>query len=61
MFGTDLSRDYDAAAKLGLDPQMMFAAGLEGALCDDEARSRLVQIGEEFDWAGLAKAESPVP
>jgi aminodeoxyfutalosine deaminase len=61
MFGTDLSRDYDAATKLGLDPRAMFIAGLEGALCDDETRSRLVQIGEEFDWAGLAKAESPVP
>jgi aminodeoxyfutalosine deaminase len=61
MFGTDLSRDYAAAAELGLHPQEMFAAGLEGALCDEATRSRLVRIGEEFDWEGLPAAESPVP
>lgn len=61
MFGTDLSRDCEAAEKLGLHPRDVFAAGLEGALCDEETRSHLVQIGEEFDWESLSGAESPVP
>jgi len=39
----------------------MFAAGIEGALCDDDTRSRLVQIEEEFDWESLPTTESPVP
>jgi aminodeoxyfutalosine deaminase len=61
MFGTDLSRDCEAASGLGLHPREMFAAGVEGALCDEKTRSRLVQIGEEFDWESLPAAESPVP
>jgi aminodeoxyfutalosine deaminase len=61
MFGTDLARDCDAAWELGLHPKAMFEAGLEGALCDEATRARLVQIGEEFDWESLPAAESPVP
>ena len=51
MFDTDLSRDYEAAASLGLDPRSFFDAGLEGALCDGETRARLRQIGDSYDWA----------
>jgi aminodeoxyfutalosine deaminase len=61
MFGTDLSRDCAAASELGLHPREMFATGVEGALCDEQTRTRLVQIGEEFDWESLPTAESPVP
>ncbi len=51
MFDTDLSRDYEAATSLGLDPRSFYEAGLLGALCDEETRSRLRLIGESFDWA----------
>ena len=50
MFGTDLSRDYEAATSLGLDPRAFYDAGLEGALCDDETKSRLRRIGRDFAW-----------
>ena len=50
MFGTDLSRDYEAAAQLGLDPRTAYDAGLEGALCDQPTKSRLKEIGDSFDW-----------
>jgi len=50
MFGTDLSRDYEAAAQLGLEPRGAYGAGLEGALCDEPTRNRLKDIGDSFDW-----------
>ena len=50
MFGTDLSRDYEAAAQLGLEPRGAYEAGLEGALCDEPTRNRLKDIGDSFDW-----------
>jgi aminodeoxyfutalosine deaminase len=50
MFDTDLTRDYDAAATLGLSPRAAYEAGLTGALCDDETRERLRQIGDAFPW-----------
>jgi aminodeoxyfutalosine deaminase len=50
MFDTDLSRDYEAAAQLGLDPRQAYTAGLEGALCDDATKNRLKEIGDSFDW-----------
>ncbi len=53
MFGTDLSRDCEAAASLGLDPQAIFEAGLKGALCGEETRKRLRAIGDDYDWAQL--------
>ena len=61
MFGTDLSKDYGAAEQLGLHPRDIYTAGIEGALCDEATRERLVQIGEEFDWESLSAAESRVP
>jgi aminodeoxyfutalosine deaminase len=50
MFDTDLTRDYDAAATLGVSPRDAFEAGLAGALCDDGTRARLRQIGDAFTW-----------
>jgi aminodeoxyfutalosine deaminase len=44
MFGTDLAREYEVAARLGCSPAAAFQAGLSGALCDDETRSRLRAI-----------------
>jgi aminodeoxyfutalosine deaminase len=50
MFDTDLSRDYEAATSFGLDPRSFYDAGVAGALCDEETRARLRQIGESFAW-----------
>jgi aminodeoxyfutalosine deaminase len=50
MFGTDLSRDYDAASELGLHPREAFQAGLEGALCDEATKTRLKGVGDSSDW-----------
>jgi len=50
MFDTDLRRDYEAAASLGVSPRAAYEAGLAGALCDDETRERLRQIGGAFSW-----------
>ena len=51
MFETDLARDYEAAASLGLSPRAAYEAGFAGALCDDETRARLRRIGDSHDWA----------
>jgi aminodeoxyfutalosine deaminase len=51
MFDTDLTRDYEAAASLGVSPRAAYQAGLAGALCDDETRERLRQIGDSHSWA----------
>jgi len=45
MFGTDLGREYELAASLGVSAADAYAAGLAGALCDDATRTRLVEIG----------------
>jgi aminodeoxyfutalosine deaminase len=50
MFDTDLTRDYEAAASLGLSPRAAYEAGVAGALCDDATRERLRSIGGAFDW-----------
>jgi len=52
MFDTDLTRDYEAAASLGVSPRAAYEAGLAGALCDGETRERLRQIGDSHDWSG---------
>jgi aminodeoxyfutalosine deaminase len=52
MFDTDLTRDYEAAASLGVSPRAAYEAGLVGALCDDETRARLRRIGDAHDWGG---------
>ena len=50
MFDTDLTGDYDAARSLGVDPRSSYAAGIEGALCDEETRARLQAIGDAHPW-----------
>jgi aminodeoxyfutalosine deaminase len=44
MFGTDLGREHDVAAELGLTAEEAFAAGLAGALCDGETRAHLAAL-----------------
>lgn len=41
MFGTDLGREFELAAELGVSAADAYAAGLAGALCDDVTRARL--------------------
>ena len=50
MFDTDLTREYEVAARLGCTQERAFAAGIHGALCDEQTRSRLARIGDSFDW-----------
>ena len=51
IFDTDLTRDYEAAASLGVSARAAFETGLAGALCDEETRQRLRQIGGSHSWA----------
>jgi len=60
MFGTDLTRDSEAAVSLGLDPEDFYKAGVEGALCDDEAKTRLQSVGRRFDWDAVRPVETPL-
>jgi aminodeoxyfutalosine deaminase len=53
MFDTDLTREYEAACSLGLDPKAFFEAGIKGALCDEATRERLRRLGEDYDWETL--------
>jgi aminodeoxyfutalosine deaminase len=50
MFDTDLTRDYEAAASLGVTPRAAYEAGVAGALCDETTRERLRRIGGDFVW-----------
>ena len=50
MFDTDLTKDYEAARSLGVEPRACFEAGLLGALCDETTKSRLRGIAEATDW-----------
>jgi aminodeoxyfutalosine deaminase len=58
MFDTDLTREYEAALSLGVDPKALYDAGVEGALCGEETRRRLREIGEAYDWSSVS-AEAP--
>jgi len=57
MFDTDLTREYEAARSIGIDPRVAYEAGVKGALCDEPTRGRLRQIGRAFDWSGIRPAE----
>ena len=47
MFGTDLGREYEIAAKLGVSAEDAYVAGVAGALCDDRTRAELTnRIGQ---------------
>ena len=50
MFGTDLTREYGAAARLGVSPRDSYEAGVAGALCDEPTRHRLEALGAEATW-----------
>lgn len=52
MFDTDLSTEYAAATSIGVSAEQCFAAGLQGALCDEATRSELRRIGGQYDWPG---------
>lgn len=41
IFGTDLTREYELAESLGVSAESAFAAGLAGALCDEQTRAKL--------------------
>ena len=56
MFGTDLTADYAAAMRLRVSARDCYLAGLRGALCDQQTKDQLRQVGETFDWAGRATA-----
>jgi aminodeoxyfutalosine deaminase len=58
MFGTDLSADYRAASSLGVSPETMYRAGVDGALCDEETRAALRRAGEAFDWATIEPGDA---
>ena len=57
MFDTDLTREYEAARSIGVDPRAAFEAGITGALCDEATRERLRTISNTFDWAQISEAE----
>ncbi len=48
MFGTDLGREYDLAAQLGVSAADAYAAGLAGALCDAPTRTRLATLAPQL-------------
>jgi aminodeoxyfutalosine deaminase len=50
MFDTDLTREYEIAARLGCPPRDAFRAGIVGALCDDTTRAALADIEARFGW-----------
>jgi aminodeoxyfutalosine deaminase len=56
MFDTDLTRDYEAARTLGLDPRAAFEAGVTGALHSEEFKDGLRAIAEGFDWSANGAA-----
>ena len=53
MFDTDLTREYEAALSIGIEPKTLYEAGVGGALCSDETRARLREIGEAYDWSAV--------
>jgi aminodeoxyfutalosine deaminase len=44
MFGTDLGREYELAAALGVSAADAFVAGVAGALCDPTTRAHLATL-----------------
>ncbi len=45
MFGTDLGREHEIAALLGVSTADAYRAGLAGVLCDAATKARLTEIG----------------
>jgi len=48
MFGTDLGREYEISAKLGVSAEDAYLAGVAGALCDDRTRAELTSRVERL-------------
>ena len=59
MTGDERFREYEAAARLGLDPRLLFEHALAGALCDEETRARLAVTCSEYDWEKHSIALEP--
>jgi aminodeoxyfutalosine deaminase len=57
MFDTDLTREYEAARSVGVDPRAAFEAGIAGALCDEATKKRLRAVADAFDWAQIPEPE----
>jgi aminodeoxyfutalosine deaminase len=53
MFDTDLTREYETAARLGLSAREAYRAGVAGAACDDETSAALDDIATTFPWTDL--------
>lgn len=56
MFDTDLTREYEAAEALGLEPRTLYEDAVAGALCDEDTRARLAAIGAAHAWGAPAGA-----
>lgn len=60
MFGTDLGREHEiATGRLGADPRAAYFAGVDGALCDEDTKQRLREIGGSFDWSAVSPPSLP--
>jgi aminodeoxyfutalosine deaminase len=53
MFGTDLGREHQIASRLGVAPSLLFAAGLRGAMCDEDTKALIRTAGAALDWAAI--------
>jgi aminodeoxyfutalosine deaminase len=49
-FDCDLESEHAAARSLGADPQVLFEAGIAGALCDAATKDALRADGAAYDW-----------
>ena len=58
MFETDLTLEYETAARLGLSSLDFYEAGLAGALCDEATRERLRGLRDAYDWAEADSSSS---
>jgi aminodeoxyfutalosine deaminase len=59
MFGTDLGNEYRVARDLGVSLRNCYLAGLHGALCDEDTRAGLRQVGDAFDWSAAGADPEP--
>jgi aminodeoxyfutalosine deaminase len=53
MFGTDLGREHQLAARLGVAPSTLFRAGLQGAMCDADTLDRVRTAAGDVDWLAV--------
>jgi len=57
MFDTDLGREYEVAAHLGMSGEAAFRAGLAGALCDEATKARLDAFAAAEGWGHAPAGE----